>query len=505
MTQNVQDSNDEDFNCIEWEDQNNDDSNESLYIELGPNSQKKATKQQRRAIRFEEEDYSEAFERYKICLAEMLKRFVSVATVCSEIRLIECLKSTIPSLFSNEWRLITPSLDLIRSMHQQFSAVFTKLNDGDFSDEEVGDGTNPDLLITTTIPRLGGSSMQLNQLFTAFVHSLNYRVRLVASFDPSESFLPMDHEDLRRKRWESSGNEGNYKKAKDKKKINSIFWTEIYLPIETTSESVECCDLTGETTSSSVTSIQRDIWGWVHVDALNNTVNTPAYVEGTLRKGRAVHIVLAAEPSGEITDVTSHYSTVHSHNSNTWKSTKLLADSYLCELIRKENLKRPANFSNASSYSNGSQTKRRRISELECSSSSSSNSSNEAPLPSLPTRFIDFKDHPVYFLERFLLANEALHPLTKKSVGIFRGETVYLQSHRELLKSKVQWRREMRAVRDSEEPYKVSQRRFVNETESSSGGNSRNHTEMKEISLYGIWQTTVLEVRYRIVLIFCKY
>eukprot|EP01035_Chromulina_nebulosa_P002427 gene2427-3275_t len=364
---------DEDFNCIEWED--NDTSNGSLHIELGPNVQKKtSTKQQRRAIRFEEEDYSEAFERYKICLADMVKRFVSIVTACSEIRLIECLKSTIPTLFTTEWRLMNPSVDLIRNICQQFSTAFTRLQDGDYSEEEVGDCTNSDLLIATTIPRLGGSSLQLNQLFTALVHSLHYRIRLVASFDPSESFLPMDHDDLRRKRWEKSGNEANYKKAKDKKKVNSIFWTEVYLPIDTASECVECCDLTGETTSSSVTSIQRDIWGWVHVDALNNTVNTPSYVESSLRKGKAVHFVLAAEPNGEIIDVTSQYSTIHTHNSNTWKASKLLADSYLCELIRKENLKVPATLSNTSHNSSDSKTKRRRIGEVDSTSSNSSSS-----------------------------------------------------------------------------------------------------------------------------------
>ena len=490
----MQDINDDDedyadFDCIEWEEQNNKVNHESLNIELEPKSQQKSTRIKRKAVRFEEEDYSAAFERYKICLANSLNNFSSFIAVCNEVCLIECLKSTIPSLFSSELRPMPHSINFIRSLCQQFSNTFTKLDDDDFSDEEVGDCANPDCLISTTIPRSGGSSLQLNQIFTALVHSLHYKVRLVAPFDPSESFLPVEHEDLRRKRWESSGNEEHYKKAKEKKKLSSVFWTEIYLPIDAISECVECCDLTGEATSSVVTSIQRDIWGWVHVDAVNNVINSTSFVEGSLRKGRAVHFVLAAEPSGEITDVTSQYSTIHTHNSNVWKSRKLLADSYLCELIRQENRKQSA--STSSIY-----TKKRRLEESESNRSSNSASSDlPTALPPLPTRFIDFKDHPIYFLERYLLASEALHPFQKKSVSLFRGENVYLQSHRQLLKSKWQWRREMRAVRDGEEPYKVSQRKIMNESDSSSSSSSsNNHTDMKEIPLYGVWQTTVLEV-----------
>ena len=203
--------------------------------------------------------------------------------------------------------------------------------------------------------------------------------------------------------------------------------------------------------------------------------------------------MLAADLNGEISDVTDRYSKVFNHTSNAWKAAKKLADSFLLEWIRKENSKR---------LSSNERNKRKDLDDHFSNSQSKKSKKFESEivdctlseeLPRLPTRLIDFKDHPVYLLERYLLANEVLHPIHKKAVGIFRGENVYLKEHKEIVKNKTQWRRAMRSVRPGEEPQKVTQKRFTDEKgdqSSSSGGN----VTMKEIPLFGIWQTDPLAV-----------
>jgi hypothetical protein len=48
----------------------------------------------------------------------------------------------------------------------------------------------------------------------------------------------------------------------------------------------------------------------------------------------------------------------------------------------------------------------------------------------LPQSLAEFKDHPIYRLQRHLRADEAVNPLPGKGkvVGVFRGENVYLKS-----------------------------------------------------------------------------
>ena len=78
----------------------------------------------------------------------------------------------------------------------------------------------------------------------------------------------------------------------------------------------------------------------------------------------------------------------------------------------------------------------------------------------MPRNVADFKDHPVYVLERHLRANEVLEP--KREVGKFgatsgkntKVESVYRRQDVHLCRSADGWYRRGRDIEDSEQPLK---------------------------------------------------
>ena len=145
--------------------------------------------------------------------------------------------------------------------------------------------------------------------------------------------------------------------------------------------------------------------------------------------------------------------------------------------------------------------------QLITSISATSSSEKDAPSCPMPSRMQDFKDHPVYCLERHLLSEQALHP-NAQAVGVFKGESVYLLRHKETLRTKLQWRRVLKQVRRNEETVKVIQRRVRAQD---SGGDAQGQSEDKtiELKLFGSWQTEPIQVSilspYFLILHSCFY
>ena len=128
----------------------------------------------------------------------------------------------------------------------------------------------------------------------------------------------------------------------------------------------------------------------------------------------------------------------------------------------------------------------------QLTTSTTSGSDKDATSCPMPSRMQDFKDHPVYCLERHLLSEQALHP-NAQAVGVFKGESVYLLRHKETLRTKLQWRRVLKQVRRNEETVKVIQRRVRAQD---SGGDAQGQSEDKtiELKLFGSWQTEPIQV-----------
>ncbi|KAL7828760.1 hypothetical protein SRHO_G00323940 [Serrasalmus rhombeus] len=104
----------------------------------------------------------------------------------------------------------------------------------------------------------------------------------------------------------------------------------------------------------------------------------------------------------------------------------------------------------------------------------------------LPTSISEYKNHPLYALERHLLKYEALYPRTAAILGYCRGEAVYSRDCVHTLHSRDTWLKEARTVRLGEEPYKMV-KGFSNRSRKARMMSEQK--DYKDLSLFGHWQT----------------
>ncbi|XP_036434994.1 DNA repair protein complementing XP-C cells isoform X2 [Colossoma macropomum] len=104
----------------------------------------------------------------------------------------------------------------------------------------------------------------------------------------------------------------------------------------------------------------------------------------------------------------------------------------------------------------------------------------------LPTSISEYKNHPLYALERHLLKYEALYPRTAAILGYCRGEAVYSRDCVHTLHSRDTWLKEARTVRLGEEPYKMV-KGFSNRSRKARMMSEQK--DYKDLALFGHWQT----------------
>ncbi|KAI6191562.1 hypothetical protein M3Y97_00241500 [Aphelenchoides bicaudatus] len=71
----------------------------------------------------------------------------------------------------------------------------------------------------------------------------------------------------------------------------------------------------------------------------------------------------------------------------------------------------------------------------------------------LPTVISEFKNHPLYVLEKGSF--KAIYPKDTQSIGQIRGNNIYPRNSVVTLQGELNWIREARSVKEGEEPYKV--------------------------------------------------
>ncbi|XP_016972468.1 DNA repair protein complementing XP-C cells homolog isoform X2 [Drosophila rhopaloa] len=101
----------------------------------------------------------------------------------------------------------------------------------------------------------------------------------------------------------------------------------------------------------------------------------------------------------------------------------------------------------------------------------------------LPTSIGDFKDHPLYVLERHLLKFQGLYPPDAPTLGFIRGEAVYSRDCVHLLHSRDIWLKSARVVKLGEQPYKVVKARPKYDK------NTRSVIKDQPLEIFGYWQT----------------
>jgi hypothetical protein len=307
----------------------------------------------------------------------------------------------------------------------------------------------------TVIERKICSRFQLCQLFSMYLTIAGFTNRLVFSIDP-RSFHPRMHRDIVQKRLKATNNEAMQTMdmtidLNDNKCIINHVWLEVMIE-----DGDDLSDIYYETRNRR----------WVHVDYINNVMNDPSRIQ-QLRGRKSLAYVIAVDKSKACYDITRDYSQNHKESTNRLKPPhidwwfKLLANQGVRQIF-------PGIQSHIGSVNPSSEN------DLVNNRTSSDH---------VPTTINEFKNHPVYTLERHLLSNQIVHP-QGKIISCFRGENVYYTKDIETLRTYKQWLQHARRVNENEVPYKCIIKTVKG--------------DKKEMKLYAKWQTSRIQVMFTI-------
>ncbi|KAH9490965.1 hypothetical protein Btru_032358 [Bulinus truncatus] len=102
----------------------------------------------------------------------------------------------------------------------------------------------------------------------------------------------------------------------------------------------------------------------------------------------------------------------------------------------------------------------------------------------MPQTIGEFKNHPLYALQRHLLKFEAIYPETAVPLGYIRNEPVYARECVRTLHSRDNWLKEGRLVRLNEKPYKMVKSR-------PKWNKPKEDPNALDLELFGEWQTEI--------------
>ncbi|ETN74923.1 DNA repair protein Rad4 [Necator americanus] len=196
---------------------------------------------------------------------------------------------------------------------------------------------------------------------------------------------------------------------------------------------------------------------WICVDPLHGTVDEPNSIEDNLTK--PVTYVFAIDNEGGVREVTARYASefLRPDFRRLRTDQKWIADTLKAKFIRAN----------------------RERGELE-----DLHMRQELVNKPLPTTLSEYKNHPLYVLEKDLLKFEGIYPKPEcqKPLGEVRGHKVYPRSTVYTLQSALNWIKMARSVKEGEKAYKVVKAR----------SNPRIPAEQREqryLDVFGFWQT----------------
>ncbi|KAK6747092.1 hypothetical protein RB195_000370 [Necator americanus] len=196
---------------------------------------------------------------------------------------------------------------------------------------------------------------------------------------------------------------------------------------------------------------------WICVDPLHGTVDEPNSIEDNLTK--PVTYVFAIDNEGGVREITARYASefLRPDFRRLRTDQKWIADTLKAKFIRAN----------------------RERGELE-----DLHMRQELVNKPLPTTLSEYKNHPLYVLEKDLLKFEGIYPKPEcqKPLGEVRGHKVYPRSTVYTLQSALNWIKMARSVKEGEKAYKVVKAR----------SNPRIPAEQREqryLDVFGFWQT----------------
>ncbi|PIO56886.1 DNA repair protein Rad4, partial [Teladorsagia circumcincta] len=196
---------------------------------------------------------------------------------------------------------------------------------------------------------------------------------------------------------------------------------------------------------------------WICVDPLLASVDDPNSLEENMTK--PVIYVLAIDNEGGVREVTARYAAAFSHPDFRRRRTD---QTWLCSTLRKNMIR--------------ADRKRGQLEDVQLR--------QELVNKPLPSTLSEYKNHPLYVLEKDLLKFEGIYPRPEdqKPLGEVRGHKVYPRSTVYTLQSVLNWLKLARSVKEGEKAYKVVKAR----------PNLHVPAEEREprfLDLFGYWQT----------------
>ncbi|VBB30790.1 unnamed protein product [Acanthocheilonema viteae] len=99
-----------------------------------------------------------------------------------------------------------------------------------------------------------------------------------------------------------------------------------------------------------------------------------------------------------------------------------------------------------------------------------------------PATISEYRNHPLYVLEKDLSKYETIYPENQQSIGKIKDFNIYLRSSVHRLDGAINWMKQLRSIKPNEKPYRVVQKRSCNHASSKYSGS-------RTVDLYGRWQT----------------
>jgi xeroderma pigmentosum group C-complementing protein len=225
------------------------------------------------------------------------------------------------------------------------------------------------------------------------------------------------------------------------KRLGFTLWSEIRIaPVSSDVVHIDCSD------KSNICN------RWIHLDVINNVLDSPTSVETFLRQRSPVSYVISCQVDGAIEDVTINYATRFSVTEN-------LRMSSSDDLNYWSNLLQPTATSTGNSGDRFLNSQRQ-------------------PMEAIPKSLSEFKSHRVYVLQSQIGQSACIIPSRKKNfVALFNGDFVYKRSDVSALKSAGSWRKSGRNVIEGQKAFTETMKRLKSGDEVS-------------IKLFGEWQTT---------------
>ncbi|MBX9767058.1 MAG: hypothetical protein K2X47_07295, partial [Bdellovibrionales bacterium] len=135
------------------------------------------------------------------------------------------------------------------------------------------------------------------------------------------------------------------------------------------------------------------------------------------------------------------------------------------------------------------------VSSNECIGEKERNTADQALLrskaesESIPGRVSEFKNHPLFVLEKDLLKFEHIHP--RVSLGRIREHEIFPRSSVQILKSEQKWIQDLRQLKPKQTPIKMVKKRTRPSTPNKRSLFSYEPPteEQQQLGLFGIWQT----------------